>query len=180
MKEIWKHIKDYPNYEVSNLGNIKNLKSNKILTLKKRGNYLGIVLSKNNNPKMHSIHKIVAETFLNKQNFKCMPNENKKLIDLNTLEVNHKDENSYNNCVNNLEWCTHTYNINYGTRTEKAANKQCISILQYDLNNNFIKEWKRMNDAIRYYNNYHISDCCNNKRKTASGYIWKFKFDIKK
>jgi hypothetical protein len=37
--------------------------------------------------------------------------------------VNHKDENKDNNKENNLEWCSRSYNINYGTRNEKASQK---------------------------------------------------------
>ena len=48
MKEIWKDIKDYPNYQVSNLGNVKNIKTNKILKPFNTGNeYLKVALSKN-------------------------------------------------------------------------------------------------------------------------------------
>ena len=40
-------------------------------------------------------------------------------------QVNHKDECKINNCVNNLEWCTHRYNTNYGHRLDKfQANVQ--------------------------------------------------------
>lgn len=55
------------------------------------------------------IHQIVAKTFI--------PNPD------NLPEVNHKDENKENNCVDNLEWCTHVYNCNYGTRNKRAAEK---------------------------------------------------------
>ena len=46
-------------------------------------------------------------------------------------EVNHKDENKLNNCIENLEWCTAKYNANYGTRT-----KRCTRHL-YDKKENF-------------------------------------------
>jgi hypothetical protein len=52
------------------------------------------------------------------------------------------------------------------------------SILQYDLNNIFIKEWDSSQDAIKAYNfssSGSISECLHNKRKTAFGYVWKFK-----
>lgn len=34
----------------------------------------------------------------------------------NLSQVNHKDENKENNCIDNLEWCTNNYNGQYGTR----------------------------------------------------------------
>jgi group I intron endonuclease len=53
----------------------------------------------------------------------------------------------------------------------------CKIVLQYDLNNNPIKEWEsvtEIQDKLGYYNS-NISACCNNKQKTAYGYIWKYK-----
>ncbi len=48
---------------------------------------------------------------------------------------------------------------------------------QYDLDGNFLKEWKCMNEVYRVLNISHqnISKCCMKKRKTAGGYIWKYK-----
>lgn len=50
-------------------------------------------------------------------------------------------------------------------------------ILQYDKNGNFIKEWEhaRKIQNTLGYNEGHISSCCNGKRKSANGYIWKHK-----
>ena len=38
-----------------------------------------------------------------------------------TLEINHKDENKTNNCINNLEWVTHKDNCNHGTRNQRIS-----------------------------------------------------------
>ena len=171
MQEIWKDIPEYEGkYQASNLGRIKSLNYNgtgkeKLLSIQKTGNYNHIILNKNGKKKNYSIQKLIALTFI--------PNPN------NYKEINHKDENTRNNHVDNLEWCTHTYNINYGTRKAKVKEKLSIKINQYDLKNNFIKTWDCMNDAIRYYKNIHIHDVCKGKRKTASGYKWEItKTDI--
>lgn len=109
MREIWKKIKDYPNYEISNLGKVRALKyySNvhkkyyeRILILKQKTNKWGynfVGLSNENGRKNKSIHRLVAETFI--------PNIN------NCKEVNHKDGNKNNNKVQNLEWCNRKDNI---------------------------------------------------------------------
>ena len=170
-KEIWKDIQGYEGlYQVSNLGNVRSLvfknKNScfpriKNIKIQTSGKYNHIILRKDNKPKNYLIHRLVANAFI--------PNPN------NYKEVNHIDENTRNNNANNLEWCNHKYNINYGNRTKKAKSKVSIAIEQYDLKHNLVKEWNCMNDAIRYYNNKHIFDVCKGKRKMASGYLWKYK-----
>ena len=103
MEEIWKPIKDYEGlYEVSNLGRVKSLKRfhhqrEQILKNKlTKDGYYEIALLKNSKYKYIRIHRIVAQTFI--------PNE------MNKKEVNHKDGNKLNNCVDNLEWCTSSEN----------------------------------------------------------------------
>lgn len=194
MEEIWKDIKGYEGlYQISNLGRIRtvfrykyiyNYKVNglvavsinqKILKTQKYGGYEGINLRKKGACKRMLIHRLVAETFIpDKSTFKSMPDENRDNINLDSLEVNHKDENKLNNNVNNLEWCTIKYNNSYGTRNTRISNTLCRKINQYTVNGDFIKAWNSIKDARKYYNNSHISDCCNGKRKTASGYIWRY------
>ena len=95
-------------YEISNLGNVKSLRSGKIL--KKSKNNVGyeiISLNKNKTRKSHLIHRLVALAFI--------PNP------LGLPEINHKDEDKTNNNVENLEWCTRSYNLNYGGYSERMS-----------------------------------------------------------
>ena len=158
--EIFKVIKENENYAISNYGRIKSLKRNKILTNKTTGNYNHIILFKDNKKKNYLIHRLVAEAFI--PNIENLP------------QINHKDENKRNNCVDNLEWCSSSYNINYGNRKRKVINAVKKSINQYSIDGEFIKKWEVMNDAIRFYNNKHITDVCKGRRKVASGFIWKY------
>lgn len=115
--EVYKSISGYEGlYQVSNMGNIKSLDrennigkhvTSKILkqTQTKDG-YMRVQLSKSGITKSFRVHRLVAQAFT--------PN-----LD-NLPQVNHKDENKENNCVDNLEWCTAEYNTNYGTRNERA------------------------------------------------------------
>ncbi len=163
IEEIWKDIPNYEgHYKISNLGRIKSIKYNKekIISILNTGKYNHVMLYRNNINKNFTIHKLVAMTFI--------PNPN------NYSEINHKDENTRNNCVDNLEWCNHTYNINYKNRTKKAKEKLSIKVNQYDLNDNLIKTWDCMNDAIRFYKNVHICDVCKGKRNVANGYKWSY------
>ena len=116
MSEIWKPIKNYENYEVSNFGNVRNtiFKNNKIqkekthilkLNVSKR-NRCTVHLYKNGKRKAFMVHRLVMETFEpNRNNFKYRDFENPLKIELDKLEVNHKDGNPKNNNVSNLEWC---------------------------------------------------------------------------
>lgn len=114
-KQIWKDISGYEGkYQVSNTGRVRSLnykRTGKIKVMKLSTNKLGykiIMLSKNGKCKTWQVHRLVAQAFL--------PNPNNYPI------INHKDENPKNNTVWNLEWCSQEYNINYGTRNEKASN----------------------------------------------------------
>ena len=161
MKEIWKKYKG--NYVVSNLGNIKNIKTNRILKLRKshRG-YLKTNISVNGETETIFIHRIIAQAFI--------PNPN------NLPQVNHKDECKTNNCVDNLEWCTAKYNMNYGTITERRISKRRKIVYQYDLNDNLINQFKSNREASRILNinSGAISRVCNGKRKTYKGFIYKY------
>ena len=114
--EEWKSIPGYEGlYEVSSYGRVRSLdrydsrnclRSGCILKQKNNGNgYLICSLSKNGIVKNKYIHRLVAEAFI--------PNPS------NIKDVNHKDEDKTNNIVDNLEWCDHKYNCNYGTKIER-------------------------------------------------------------
>lgn len=193
MKEIWKTIIGYEElYQISNYGDVKSLKrdrnnqyNNQEIILKKlktHDGYLFVNLYKNGKREAKKIHRLVAEAFLlDKTNFKSMPHEDRSKIDINKLEINHKDENKQNNCVDNLEWCTNLYNSNYGNRNKKIKsskkNQNGKQIEQYDLNNNFIKVWESSMEIERTEKIFHqnIINCCKRKSKTAGGYIWKYR-----
>ena len=164
--EIWKDISNFEGlYQVSNYGNVRALnykrqkKKKNLILCKNRDGYLQVSLYKNNKLYSKSVHRLVAETFI--PNFRRLS------------QVNHKDENKQNNCVNNLEWCTASYNINYGERTEKTRKK----IIQLDKKNNIIKLWNSIIEIEEKMNIPHsnIIYCCQGKRKTAGNYIWKYK-----
>lgn len=182
-KEYWRPVVGYEGlYEVSNLGRIKSFDTyrkgpngsiriykGRILKpfINGRG-YLQVTLSKNGTHKKFQVHRLVALHFL--------PNPS------NLPEVNHKDENKLNNSVDNLEWCDRLYNVRYGTGIERQKKKQLNdikkskSVLQYDLEGNFIKEWKSTMECGRNgFDHGHIADCCRGERKTHKGFIWKYK-----
>jgi len=68
--------------------------------------------------------------------------------------------------------------IGKGVKKPIVSEKNSKPILQYDLQGNFIKEWKSATDASKFLDkkSSSICECCKNKRKTAYGYKWKYKF----
>lgn len=163
MTEIWKAIDD--RYSVSNLGRVKSNYANKERILKPFANkdgYLIVDIRHPNFRKSMQIHRLVAMAFI--------PNPD------NLPEVNHKDEDKTNNCIDNLEWCTTKYNCNYGTRNERKAENCKKKIYSLD-----------KDGTITYYNSRNeagvilgvdpaaISKALSNKyshNKTAAGKQW--------
>jgi hypothetical protein len=110
--EIWKEIKGYPDYMISDLGRIKSLRFNKEKILKPAKNtcgYMCIVLSKDKKSSSKTIHQLVAIAFLN--HIPCGLE----------LVINHIDKNKLNNNLSNLEIITNRKNTekNYPNPTSK-------------------------------------------------------------
>jgi len=188
--EVWKDIEGYEGlYQVSSLGNVRSLNYQKRgyaknLTPKvnNRG-YEWVELRKNGKKKQFVIHRLVGEAFLENPN--------------NYPIINHKDENKTNNKVDNLEWCTLSYNVKYsmerhperykvsfshkGNRAKRDFYKlktkyANVHINQLSIMGEFIKQWFNFAE-LKHAKNYHntsIKECCEGKRKTAYGYRWEF------
>ena len=157
-------IKGFNNYEISKLGVVRNYKSGRILKpFADKDGYLKHCLSENNKKKYVFLHRIIAMTFIdNPENRPC---------------INHIDENKSNNDISNLEWCTVKENNSHGTRTKRASEKCCKSVIQLDLNNIFLGVFSSMKEASLKTGalQSHISSCCSGKRKSAGGYKWRIK-----
>jgi group I intron endonuclease len=71
----------------------------------------------------------------------------------------------------------YVWNYTYKFPGYNIFHKNSKSIIQYDLNKKFIKEWNSIIEIEKTlgYPNSNISSCCNNKQKTAYGFIWEFK-----
>lgn len=164
MKEIWKDIEGYEGlYQVSNLGKVKSLNYNqsgkeKVLKACKSKGYYYVILCKDSKQKNCSVHRLVANAFI--------PNPD------NLPQVNHIDEDKTNNACFNLEWCERKYNMNFGTRTKRSAEKRSKSVICIETG----KIYPSINQVGRDLGISigHISDACNGKIKTYKGFHWRY------
>lgn len=127
--------------------------------------YPHVALSRNGSLKTYAVHRLVAKAFVaNPANHSC---------------VNHIDENKSNNIATNLEWCSVEYNNRYGSRGERISRStgKPVQMIQSGL---VVKEFASTKDAERTIGvcSSHVSECCNGIRKTASGYVWRYKEEI--
>ena len=185
--EIWKDIEnDEGCDQVSNLGRVKSLERDvyfpngtlmrhmeeKILVqrIDKYG-YVRVDLHLNGKIKTILTHRLVAEAFI--------PNpENKP-------QINHRDEVKTNNVVENLEWCTSKYNINFGTRNERMIQNRrsykfgnapsAKPVFCEELNKTFDCA-KRVEEELGIWGTS-ILKVCKGKGKTAGGFHWRYADD---
>lgn len=175
MKEVFKDIVGYEGlYQVSNIGRVKSLPKDKVLhncgfickskerilkpKLEKNG-YLRVGLYKNGIVQYFSIHRLVAIAFIENPN--------------NYPDINHKDENRTNNNVNNLEWCSVSYNTQYSsykwTGEKHWASKKVLCIETGESFFSITEAGKQKN--VQYKN---IHKCCKGERHTAGEFHWQY------
>lgn len=171
-KEIWKNIVGYEGlYQVSSLGRVKSLeridsnghpvKERVLTSFPNRSGYCKVNLYRDRNMEVKSVHRLVAETFI--------PNPD------NLPQVNHKDEDKGNNLVENLEWCTASYNTNYGTHNERAAkaNEQAIYVIT-DSGHRYYFDSARKAAEIIGLKVCSVSDCLHGRQKTHRGFTFEW------
>ena len=173
MLEVWKDIPGYEDiYQASTLGNIriKNYRKSGLPKLKAqivdKDGYRIVCLTKNGKQHSCRVNRLIAKTFL--PSFSA------------DLQVNHKDENKENNCIDNLECLTSIQNNNYGTRNIRLGltkrNQRGKQVIQRDLNNNFIKKWRSICEIQRScgFDVSAIIRCCKKRQETSYGYKWQY------
>lgn len=171
-------------YEVSNTGIVRRTATQRVLkSFPNRKGYPNVVMHKHNQAYSKTVHRLVAEAFLDNP--------------LGLEQVNHKDANKTNNCVENLEWISNLDNMHHAmahgcykpfNENQLAAVKKNLqvavasrkkAVVCMDMDGNIIAEYDSLTDAERATgcNNAKICACCKGRRHKTGGMQWKYKED---
>ena len=157
-----KIIPELPKHKLYNNGEIWN--SNRFLTFSKSGNYYTLCTLN----KTYKVHRLICYAFNQIEG-------KKTLDDYKDLQVNHKDGNTFNNCADNLEWVSSSINMYHSYK--ENLNKKVRNILQYTLDDDFVKEYKSISEASRESGEpeHRIRAIAKGKKNSKAEYKWKFK-----
>jgi len=187
MKEIWKRIKGFDNYQISNKGNVIGIGNFILKSHISNAGYKLIVLTKENKRKCFLVHRLVALRFI----------ENIYSKDY----INHIDLNKLNNVSSNLEWCTAKENMRHAINNGRLDNSFKKSkermhiigkryaklnglklsgisesvIIQKDINMNILNKYDSFRIAGKEtgFNRLKISKSCSNK-SLYRGFYWEW------
>ena len=169
--EEWREIQDFPNYNVSNFGNVKNNKTNKLLKLNLKGGYYKVSLTNEHCKKGFNVHRLVALAFI--------PNpENKS-------DVNHEDKNKLNNNISNLTWMTRKENNQHKSIGLVYVSNKNKPVVRLNLNDEILDNYNSIREAGQWAfenkltNTSHngrnsVSNCVNGLSNKAYGFKWKY------
>ena len=176
--EEWRTVQDYEGfYEVSNKGRVRSLdrvtftkrgkgfhsnRKGKVLAQNKdKDGYPRVIFSKNGVSETPSVHRLVATAFI----------ENPKEHPV----INHKNEIKDDNNVDNLEWCTISYNNVYGNRAKKAAKKQMKPVIGTDEKTGKQRYFESISSVEEHgFNMSHVIDCAKGRRNRHLGHTWEY------
>jgi len=180
--KLWYSIKDYNNYIISSNGEIINITTKKELKHETvPAGYKRVTLCKNGKTKRFTIHRLLAETFIENKN-------NKKL-------VHHIDGSRDNNDLSNLMWVTtkehHTLHNGFSNKLMKINERNKLKVDMLNMQGQYIKTFDYIGKAAEYLlikNNKEVNR--NNKKNTVGmivavckmkpkkksykGYIWRY------
>jgi hypothetical protein len=164
-----KIIKGFENYSADERGDIYSHKKTKVIKLKQwvsHDGYKLIQLCKNGVVHSKSVHRLIAETLI--------PNP------YGLPAVNHKDGDKNNNCVDNLEWCTHKQNVqhSFDNGLKNSTGRKMKAVIQLTLDGKEICRYKSARQAeiaTGVGRNVIIAVCKNKKyRKSGGGFLWNY------
>lgn len=153
--EEWRPVTDYPNYEVSNYGKIRNKHTLQILSQRVRGGYLASALYNNDGRRDIPVHRAEMFAFHNKES---------------DMEVNHIDGNKMNNALENLEYCTRSDNMRHAFRTglkQPSGGKKPKKVKVVETGDVYTSIWECARSIGG--DQRHVSACLSGKRNSHKG-----------
>ena len=159
----WRTVKEYSNYEVNQFGQIRHKKRKQILKPRSnKGGYQYVNFKIDGKNINFAVHRIVANAFI--------PNPN------GYTEVNHKDYDRMNNCVDNLEWVTSSQNKVHAYLKLENKTSRGKAVEQYTKDGQYIKTFESISAAAEEMGCCvgAISNCCLGRTKTSQGFLWRF------
>ena len=156
-------FRDYSKYEVYEDGRIWSYRKKKFLKPATLPNgYQKVTLTDNEGKqKNYLLHRVVFEAVSSAP----IPEG---------MQINHRNEIKTSNMITNLELMSPKQNSNYGTRNSRIAESKSKQVGAFK-NGNLVTTFQSIKEAgIQGFNQGHISECCNGKRKTHKGFEWKY------
>ena len=168
VKEVWKpfpvpYQKFKDQYEISNMGNVRNRSTGKILSTSLRSNYKSIIIKIDGSITSIKIHRLVAFAFV--------PNDDPK----EKVQVNHKNGDKLDNKVTNLEWVSKSENALHAEKTGLRAAPE-KAVIRTDPETGKEVTFKSAQEACDQtgLDRTSIFKALNNNRKLVGGYSWRY------
>lgn len=162
MKEVWKDVPNFKDYQASNLGNIRkqNYRGFGIIKILKQGYDKNGYKKVNLFQKSYRTHRIIAMTFLGNYS--------------EDLQVNHINGIKDDNRIENLEMVTNQQNSFHRTNILKKGKLKPVVMLDKNMRKICIFNSTREAERKTGIEHSSISNVCKGRKHTAGGYIWEY------
>jgi len=159
----WKKVKDFPNYKISEKGEVYSIRSKRLMTNTLKNGYYYVKIYGNKKPFSKKVNVLVAQTYIKKE-------------DKNKIVVNHKNGKKKDNRIKNLEWNTHKENSQHSIDNGLCPITPGKRVIKYDLDGNELARYNSIKEAAEAnkVNREGISHVCHGRRNKAGNYRWGF------
>lgn len=162
---MWKTIKEFPMYEISPNGLIRNKTNQRIKkpSINSRG-YPVVSLQRDGKQYLRTVHILLARAFIDNPR--------------NCEQVNHIDGNKLNYDLSNLEWCTALENNLHARDNGLHISDGDKAVEQFTVDGRYVRQYKSISEASRQTgaNRCAIGKVARgvSRYKTAGGFVWRY------